>query len=307
MTADDPASDSERGANRPKVGQVALECEGAVDSLRATASALVPSDHRTIVVEQCGERSQVVPHAGATVTENKRDTRSVAGHLDPQLDPIIGFDHLHGQEDGSRPSPRSVGRSSGVEADAPDRLTISCLPCRAQAGPLVQPSGGVVVGMKGEFESRDTSSTAPLDRRPHGLQPDTTPLVFHVDGEVPDLGGLFRIRECEHGNDRSISSDETQRLPPATSWLYVRLRQDHESYRLVIGHERQLFVAHPNLERSAPVRAVQWHQILRRLCAHRCVVHHQQMRGQLNAGLNGAKGRDELETHGHRRCRVVEG
>ena len=95
MTADDPAFDAERVADRFEVSDVSIDTERSAVPLRSAATPLVPPDDRPFLVEQACKRSEIVPHAGPAVAQHEREAWAATGALDPQLDTAVDRDDPH--------------------------------------------------------------------------------------------------------------------------------------------------------------------------------------------------------------------
>lgn len=62
--------------------------------------------------------------------------------------------------------------------------------------------------------------------------------------------------DSEHADGDPSTIPDEKRLPPTATRTDEALRQDHKCDRLMVGHERQLVVAHPHIERLTPVARI---------------------------------------------------
>lgn len=146
------------------------------------------------------------------------------------------------------------------EGASPDRFSVSHLSGWSEPDPSIQPAGDLVRWVNGQDYRRRSELAATVKRGNDDLGSDPSTLVASVDGEIDDLGSLATVRQRQNGDDCASRLDERERLPAALVRLHVRLRKNNEGDRLVIRNHRKLFSGHPDLNRSAPVRAIDDHE-----------------------------------------------
>ncbi|MEM7275198.1 MAG: hypothetical protein AAF547_19110 [Actinomycetota bacterium] len=104
-------------ADRVQVLDEPIDGERALLATGAATSSLIPPDHGPIVVEQCCQGPEVVPHTGPAVTEDQRETGLRTRLLDPQRNTVANVNHSHSTKHGmtdirSSRSPANIEREA---------------------------------------------------------------------------------------------------------------------------------------------------------------------------------------------------